>query len=160
MEPEKGCLSRAFAWCRFSNSCTQAMSVQGQRTKPAFPGWPPLGAQARDGLAKLASLKRRSQSDRVSGRANSSPSAQECCVSGHRGASLPWVGLERMTTERFMRAPDRAAAASGRSAAGCRRTGFSEWRPPPPGTRPCQLLSTEPVCFRIGRSFTRGGSSA
>jgi hypothetical protein len=40
-----------------------------------------------------------------------------------------------MTTKDFTRAPHRAAVAVPRSAAGCRRTEFSEWRPRPFETR-------------------------
>src|SRR5258708_5694357 len=43
--------------------------------------------------------------------------------------------LERMITERFMQALDQVVAAIPRSAAGYRRTEFSEWRPRPSGRR-------------------------
>src|SRR5580692_1911922 len=60
---------------------------------------------------------------------------RKCRICCHPDAPLPWVSLERMTIKDFTRVLDQAAAAVPRSAAGCRQTNFSGWRPRPFGMR-------------------------
>jgi hypothetical protein len=61
--------------------------------------------------------------------------AGQCRVGHDQNARLPWVWLERITTERFTRALDQVAVEVRQSAAKCRRTDSVGWRPRPSGTR-------------------------
>src|ERR1700731_1226375 len=79
---------------------------------------------------------------------------RKCRICCHPDAPLPWVSLERMTIKHFTRVLVQAAAAVPRSAAGCRQTNFSGWRPRPFGMRrndPCCL----PIVWRIFRQQRR-----